>query len=133
MVTTETIPMPLTDADMAFTYYGVHFDPVGEEGTPILALGHVEPRRMVAAANQYMRVDVGEYRGLGSYRRHTRWLDEVQHGYAVRIVDCDSSHEEDHRSDCGECAEMRRPHGWYVRWNATKDTPGAFPVALLHV
>ncbi len=132
-MTTETIPAPLTADDMAFTYYGVHFDPIGEEGTPLLAPGRIGPRRMIAAANRYMREDVGECRGLDSYRRHARWLDEVQHGYAVRVIVCDDARLADHSADCGACAELTRPHGWYVRWNAEATDPGAFPVTLLHV
>lgn len=133
-MTAEPIPAPLTEADMAFTYYGVHFDPIGEEGTPLLAVGHIDPKRMVAAANRYFRIDVGEWRGLDSYRCHGPWIDEVQHKHAVRFTECENAGDpEYHEADCGECAEMRRPHGWYVRWDTDPATPGAFPVTLLHV
>ena len=53
---TVFMPKPI---DMEFSAYGVSLCQIGEDGDNMIALGHVEPRRMVAALNRYWRTHVG--------------------------------------------------------------------------
>ncbi|MGB7236732.1 MAG: hypothetical protein WBD41_12205 [Rhodococcus sp. (in: high G+C Gram-positive bacteria)] len=50
-------PMTFVPKPVDFTYeaYGVALAELGEDGDSIIALGHIEPRRMLAAMNRYWR------------------------------------------------------------------------------
>ncbi|OZF00831.1 hypothetical protein CH300_20020 [Rhodococcus sp. 15-1154-1] len=58
MIVTPDVFSP-RPVDFSFEAYGVALAELGEDGDTIIALGHVEPRRMIAALSKYWRTYVG--------------------------------------------------------------------------
>lgn len=72
-------PKPI---DMEYTAYGVSLCQIGEDGDNMIALGHVEPRRMVAALNRYWRKHVGlDYADIRP-DPSAPMFDEISHKWA---------------------------------------------------
>lgn len=76
---TAFTPKPI---DMEYTAYGVSLCQIGEDGDHMIALGHVEPRRMVAALNRYWRKHVGlDYADIRP-DPSAPMFDEISHKWA---------------------------------------------------
>lgn len=104
-----------TADDMDAIHYGVAIAELGEDSDMVIALGHAEPRRALAAFNWWARVNlklinlVDDERALAS-----DVLRDIEHqwGLFTRPTDDD------------ECS-------WYVDYEGTSaDTPGAVPVTV---
>lgn len=61
-----------TPDDFAFTAYGVSLSELGEDSDCMIALGHIEPRRMLAALNRYWRKFCGPDTDARPPRHRTR-------------------------------------------------------------
>lgn len=105
------------------TFYGVPITECGEEGDAIVAIGHHEPKRFLAAA-----LALGRDRGwdVHDLNLHLVEFAEIEKSKAWRLI---YRHADaaavgvDYLEDdcvCGEC------HWWAAE--ATADTPGATPV-----
>lgn len=116
--------------------YGVNLDWIGEDGE-MVAHGHVEPRRFVAAANRWSRESAG-FGLLGdssSWMRSTwtyaEFLQSVSHRWAVRLAKCACPADKVAYEGCDEHDLEPEPDEWWLRCDGvTADTPGAFPVTL---
>jgi hypothetical protein len=107
-------------------HYGVRVAYVGDDGE-MMALGHHEPRRVVAAFNREARVHSWLTNMCDDDRAWYRDVaDDLRQEYGVLATACEGADQPDHDDDCGECYEIRKSD-WYVRWGEA-DTPGAFPV-----
>ncbi|OZD74869.1 hypothetical protein CH273_25605 [Rhodococcus sp. 05-339-2] len=80
-----------TPADFAFTAYGVSLSELGEDSDSMIALGHVEPRRMLAALNRYWRkfcgLDYADIKwafedSVGSTQVKHRWVQFTRNPHA---------------------------------------------------
>jgi hypothetical protein len=108
-------------------HYGVHVSHVGEDGE-MIALGHHDTRRVIAAMNREARVhtfltNMCDYFGI-FYRDVA---DDLEQLHARLVTACDEAEQPNHDDDCGECAEIRKSD-WFIRWDATPDDPAAFPI-----
>jgi hypothetical protein len=98
-------------------HYGVKVGRVGEYGD-LVALGHHEIRRTIAAFNRHARC-------------HSGWLavsDTVKQTWAVLLGpcgDCDPG-----RPGCEQCVAAGNGD-WWMRSNVDAIEPGAFPVTVL--
>ena len=111
-------------------HYGVWVSYVGDDGD-MVALGHHEPKRVLAAFNRYARRECGlvnitddRRAGYAAVASDLRWR------MARLVTACDSpTHDEDERdSYCGRCS-LLGDGGWYIDW-ADQDAPGAFPITM---
>jgi ADP-ribose pyrophosphatase len=120
--------------------YGVEVDWIGEDGG-MVAYGHVEPRRFLAAANRWARESSGGGLREASMFNETYAdaLSGVRHAWAVRLPKCDCAFGE-RRGERGEWGCRRPgdhdpepyPEMWALRIDGvTADTPDAFPITLL--
>lgn len=103
-----TAPTALPELSGFETYYGVRIGSIGEDGD-VMALGHVEPRRFVAAHIRYCREDLG-YNLAWEMRSPELAFKDIEHTWMV----------EDPEEAKNEGAT------WWLRI-ATVDEPGAFP------
>jgi hypothetical protein len=94
-------------------YYGVYLVELGQEGEWLVAPGHVEPRRMIAACNAYARgtgwttlADLGTLPDV---------LGRIRHRMAAVVQPCPGVV---HDEDCDDC----RGAQWGLRWG--DDHPG---------
>jgi hypothetical protein len=112
--------------EMPHTYYGVAVSDIGEDGG-LVALGHVEPRRAVAAFNRHARVGWG-YPNLADDRSATlaEVLNDIDHTWAIQIDECGRCGRD---PDCGVCLEIREA-GWALEWGRAETDPGAIPVTI---
>jgi hypothetical protein len=127
----------LTHDDFENTLHGVSLTYLGEDcGERIVALGHVDKRRFLAAANCYVRA-VGGPPGLGAHFAGPTGFDDamgrVQHLWAINAPICISPDWEEcpHYDQCipQDCAS---DFAWYLHWGGvTESTPGAFRITLL--
>lgn len=99
--------------------YGVKVCVLGEDGN-LVALGHHEPKRALAAFARYSRVyldrletDPGE-----------RLTDRIIRMWATNQAQCDEG-------DCGGRCEICTSD-WWLTWGKTP-TPGAFPITVFEV
>lgn len=109
------------------TRYGVRVSAIGEDGDMVI-LGHVEPRRALAAFNSYCRVVIGLtdiYDGLVGTPVPMA-LKAISHGWASLVTACDEAGEEDHEEDCYQCIEISESLWWMEI--GEKERPNAFPV-----
>lgn len=113
---------------LAYGYYGVSFCPVGDDGDALVAAGHPDTRRVIAAFNRYARVDLG----LDSlYDDRTAdaagVAEELLRTWAVVSTECGQC---DGEADCSTCLAARRDDGW-IFWGRKETDEGAFPVTVL--
>lgn len=128
----------MTPADLPglSEYYGVKVATLGEECDIYVAIGHHDPRRVLAAFNAHARqyhglqdLTDGESRGNPGY-----WLNpaaKIDTCWAVLVTECDAAGEPDHDSDCEECALIGESIWWMdcaVRQPANPEASAAFPV-----
>ena len=114
--TVETTVYAITPADMEKTHYGVPVSHIGQDGESLLALGHHEPRRVLAAWNRHHRTFVG-LSGLFDEPSLTvaDVLPDIRTAWAIfRTPDPANDWENP------ECP-------WVAEW-AAEDAPGAVPV-----
>jgi hypothetical protein len=108
-------------------HYGVHVSYVGEDGE-MIALGHHDPRRVVAAFNREARVHSFLTNMCDDSRAfYSDVADDLQQLHARLATACDEADQPDHDDDCGECAEIRKAD-WFIRWDVNPEDPGAFPI-----
>lgn len=130
-MSTDQIASPTTLADHPSfsTHYGVKVCTLGEDGD-LLALGHHEPRRVIAALNRYCRREIGLsdlYDGVG---QRSNVYNSIKRGWAVRLHQCGECKD----GACDSCVSIHHGHAWAVRWgDVTEDTPDAFPITLWEV
>lgn len=137
-MTTATAPHPpygppLTAHDMPWRFYRVPITPLGEDAEVVMGLGHVEPRRFVAAARALMREVVGADLA-DDFDTAADALRQVQHRWAVSRPRCTAG---DHfcplrtETHCASPAELDE-YGWLVAYTGiAEESPGAFPITLL--
>lgn len=121
-------------------HYGVRVCLVGEDGDLAVALGHVEPRRALAAFNRHVRRDLGwdELLDQFAYRNAREALNAITQGWAYLKTECDNAPEcggpdgTDSEDPCWECREIREAD-WWLGWGGDikAETPGAFPITYL--
>jgi hypothetical protein len=107
----------ITDPEMEATYFGIPVVYYGEDGD-MLALGHHDPRRAIAAFNRHAR----KFCGLLNLEDHRHaqaqhWLDGVTHAWFVFTRP---------NPDEGDDPD----YVWYAV-PATAGNPNAVPVTLL--
>jgi hypothetical protein len=120
------------------TRLGVRVCLIGEDADFAVALGHVEPRRALAAFNRHARRDLGWDDLLGGFAYHgaSEALNAIKQGWAYLKTQCDDAPEcggpDADEEPCWECNEIREA-GWWLGWGATvtAETPGAFPITYL--
>ena len=110
----------IDNPEMEDTYYGIAIAPLGDDWDKLLALGHHEPKRVLAAFNRFSRM--------------AGWLnvaDDLSADAATWIGRLERKH--------GVFREADPEHGWedpdcvwFVDW-VPADAPGARPVTLLAV
>lgn len=111
-------------------HYGVWVSCIGEEGD-MVALGHHEPKRTLAALNRYSREECG----LDSITDE-RWptyravLGHLEWRHARLVHHCDGVNDDpEHDNDtCGRCREIRDSAWWLDYSNPA--TPDSFPITL---
>lgn len=124
MTTTTTNPPTADELGVigAETYYGVEVRTIGEDGA-LIAVGHHEPRRVIAAFNAYVREYLG-YQNLDDYRPRfgdlASRIDRVWLALVPWCGDCDDPHE------CEACPTGTR---WWLQ--VVAERPGAFPAMWL--
>ena len=115
-----------------FSYYGVEFSPIGDDGDHLVAKGHPDLRRVLAAFNRYARVDVGLLNLADDSRADAEAVasvaEELKRTWAVQRMTC--SDECDEGEDCTACAQVRNDGGW-IFWGRNETEQGAFPVTVL--
>ena len=91
----------------AYNYYGVDFSPVGDEPNYLVANGHPDASRVIAAFNRWARTELG-LANLADDRRATADVvaKQLQRTWAVR-------------------------DGGRIHWGRRPDEPGAFPITVL--
>lgn len=77
---TET-PTTLPNSDYGYTAYGITVFPLGEDGDLIIAFGHHDKRRFLAACNHHARVACGMKSLADGWGLPTQ--SEVSHSYGV--------------------------------------------------
>lgn len=104
----------------AVAYYGVRLVEIGADAEWLVAAGHVEPRRMVAACNAYARESLAPLTDLGTL---ADILGRIHHRTAVVLQPCPG---QVHDEDCETC----RGAAWGLNWR--DDTPGRdVPITVL--
>jgi hypothetical protein len=105
----------------ALGYYGVRLIELGQENEWLVAPGHVEPRRMVAACNAHTRA--AGWTTLAGHSTLPDVLARIHHRMAAVVTPCPG---ESHDEDCDGC----RGAAWGLRW--ADDHPGRdTPVTVL--
>lgn len=119
-MSTETQSELITNPEMEATHYGIQVAYIGEDGD-MLALGHHDVRRALAAFNRHARVFSGLL-NLGDDRSATvdEWAIAIKHTSAV-IRKPDTQ-------DLYEDPDWR----WVADWSDPQ-APGAQPITLLEV
>ena len=117
------------------TLYGVRLCTIGEDGEAVIALGHPEPMRAVAAFNRYARTEMGLRDMLDSHHAGSLLdaLDDLEWiwGRLATIEDCDSREsdlEDGTEHYCEMCRELAEG-GWWLSWS-TEPKDGSFPVVV---
>lgn len=116
-MTTTTEPFTLTADDFEKTYYGVPVCSSGEDGD-MLALGHHDARRVLAACNRYARKVIG-FDNLADDRRALadEWLGSITEHWGVPRKATEDEMDNEGFSWCLD--------------RATADTPGAIAYTWL--
>lgn len=110
-----TTPEIVTHPEMEATHYGIQVAYIGEDGD-MIALGHHDTRRALAAFNRHARVYCG-LRNLADDRDACAadWAGQIEHRMAVI-----------RKPDFDEDPDWR----WVADWSAP-DAPGARPITWL--
>ena len=116
-MTTQIAPLTLTANDMEATYYGIAVCYSGEDGD-MIALGHHDKRRTIAALNKHARV----YCGLRNITDdHRTRAASISRSLSARWGLATKPDPED--GDDPDWAWILKP--------ATAETPGAIPYMFL--
>ncbi len=147
MSTTTTV-RALPDLDGFDTHYRVRISCVGDDGDMVM-LGHVPPRRAIAAVRAYLRRLLGNQIEVDDQLNHRLgripWVREFarthdaddmftpgQHRWATLVRTCDRWPVcRDPGHECGTPApcETIATYPWWITWDGvTADTPDAFPI-----
>lgn len=125
--------MSIDPPDLAgFTsYYGVPLCPIGD-GEVVLALGHPEPMRAVAAFNRYARLEYGlrDMLDEGPTGTLAGALTQLEWRWAelLTLADCEDRADEGDDHQCEMCTELESG-GWWIRWS-DQPTDDSFPVVV---
>lgn len=119
------------------TYYGVQIAIVGDDGTQVVALGHVEPRRALAALNRLHRADLGwrlADEGFADVDSGEGVLAQFEHAWGRLKTVCAEypvCAGEDEARPCVGCRQVAA-YDWWIDTSdtLTEDTPGVFPVTI---
>lgn len=123
------------------THFGVSITFVGDDGDRVFMLGHVEPRRALAALNRYTRKDLGWTLAREGFIDSARSvMEDFEHRWAVLKTHCNDypncPNKVPYRGEqvCGYCREIEDA-GWWVYWgeDVTAETLGAFPATVLEM
>lgn len=121
MTQTTTPTRPLPNLDGFDTCYGVRVVVLGED-FDLLALGHHDRRRALAAFNRYSRRVIGDALGAAE-------LVEIRYTWAVLAGECGEC--DDPADVCEQC-QVVRAGGWWLEYDDEYATdPDAFPVTVL--
>jgi hypothetical protein len=138
------LPAP-ADLEGFATHYGVPITFIGDDGDRVIALGHHQPRRALAALNRYTRIDLGWTLANEQHSSAAELLAGFEHRWATIKTHCDR------HPGCGGTALVTEPGGfkypacydclniaasdWWLDWSDSNsaDTPGAFPVTFLEI
>lgn len=107
-----------TAKHMEDSHYGIAVCHLGEDGD-MLALGHHEPRKVLAAFNRHARVFLGL----------TNLFDDRSVKAADVLEDISAKWAVFGPPDPERGEEPSYP--WYADWSGTAETPGAMPVMIL--
>jgi hypothetical protein len=115
--TTRAPGSVIADPEMADTNYGIRMAPIGEDGD-MIALGHHDPRKALAAFNRYARIICGLSNIADDSRALAQdWLKGIDQRWALFTVpDPEQGQDPDWT--------------WYSTW-CSPETPGALPVTIL--
>lgn len=113
-------------------YYGVPLCPLGDDGEAVVALGHPEPMRAVAAFNRYARwelgltdmCDEGPAATLAGAIQGLRWW----WGRLLTVDDCEDREHEGEDHQCEMCTEIE-DGGWWMGWS-DQPTDDSFPIVV---
>ncbi|MDQ0376538.1 hypothetical protein [Amycolatopsis thermophila] len=116
-------------------HYGVWVCFVGDDGD-LVALGHHEPKRVLAAFNRYCRIElsmrnVADDRDV-SYKEAAEIL-RWRHGRLITA--CESpDHDDEIRMghSCHQCALLGGGGEWWLDWS-NPEHPDAFPITMWQV
>lgn len=117
-------------------HFGIKVSCFGEDGD-LVALGHHDPRRALAAFNRYTKSLIGlpDLLDGTAMRSPEGWkaaAARVKPAWAYMIGNCDAGGEPDHdEGECPECEEIQQ-FGWYmtITHETNQGLPGTFPVTL---
>jgi len=121
--------LPDLPADSFFEFYGVRVSPIGDDGDEI-CLGHPHPLRAIAALNKLAREN-GFVNAADDHSANVAdILVNMTWTWAVLVTECDQPHEEDLKEyPCWMCRTLEESP-WWIRWDVTAGTTGAFPVVV---
>lgn len=113
-------------------HFGVQLSFIGDDGDWIVALGHHEPRRVVAALNRHVRHDLG-WSSLSDEWDDPTYPDVVRltrQTWCVLAEGC-ADHRDGPDAECAFCRDVQQAE-WWLDWHGiTEDTPGAFPITVV--
>lgn len=130
-MTTPTLDLP----NFPGHAYGVSVSHIGEE-RDMVAHGHIEPRRFIAACNWWHREATGIPSlgddGFGDIdMTYVELLSWVRHRWAIRQPKCDCPEDQVLERGCDDHDPDPDPDAWWISLKGvTEDTPGAFPITL---
>lgn len=117
---TQTAPAPgsvIAEPETADTILGIRMAPIGEDGD-MLALGHHDKRKALAAFNRYARTVIGIVNLADDFSASAQdWLNSIDQCWALFTTP---------DPGLGQDPDWT----WYVTW-CKPETPGALPVTLL--
>ncbi|BEL07866.1 hypothetical protein Q0Z83_060570 [Actinoplanes sichuanensis] len=118
----------LPDLEGFEEFFGIKVSTLGEDGG-MVALGHHEPKRALAAFNAYAKslgfTDLDDFSSFGG--DWAKALDRIRTGQAVLRKQCEYAGRKDHETNCSECAQMSQ-FPWWMDCSPTVDDVDTFPV-----
>lgn len=121
-----TVPVP--DLDGFLTLYGVPVCAIGEEGD-LVALGHHDHRRTLAAFMAYYRRVIGD--PLSLYVDDDPADVPIEAVWAELLGECGHCPDKELGTVCEQCDHVRRGD-WYLTWS-DEPGPGRFPIMRLNL
>lgn len=122
-------PVPVVDPpnlDGFTTFYGIQVSTIGEDGN-LIALGHHDERRVLAAFLTYHRKVIGEPIPL-YHNGHTLNVEQMWGELLGRCGDCPDPIL---LGVCDRCDHAARGL-WFMTWH-DKPQPGTFPITMLEM
>lgn len=111
-------------------FYGVHVCCIGEDGN-MVALGHHEPKRVIAALNRYSREEIGLLNICdSSWVSYTECAEFLEWKHAVIVNECDDHDPQDDSlfDGCHRCLGLASDE-WHMRWSG-EPSEASFPVTM---